>query len=119
MMDSVFLTLQNAKQKKHKIRSTLKPVFMRVCRPFLTIKKHKTYQAYIGGEDFDLHRAGDKHIILVCNVQRCPQRMYFIDGRRNIRNFAVISVYSVQQKQSKYKDDSIGSRAFAESRFIF
>ena len=119
MMDLVFFKPEKQTQKNHKIRSTLKSLFMRVSRPFLTKKKCKTYQTYIGGEDFGLHRAGNKHVIIVCDVQRRPQRMYCFDERRDVRSATVISVNSVQQKQSQYKDDSVRSRTFAESRFRF
>ena len=78
-----------------RLKSMLKPF----PRHFREDENAEIRQAYIGGEDFGLHRAGDKHIILVCNVQRCPQRMYCFDGRRNIRTATVIPIHTVQQKR--------------------
>ena len=83
-----------------KIFMAIKPVFKRFSRLFEKGENAKIRQEYIGGEDFGLHRAGNKHVIIVCDVQRRPQRMYCFDERRNGRNAAVISVNSVQQKRS-------------------
>ena len=119
MKISGFLRQHKYRKNESKIFMMQNPVFMRVERSFLTRKKPQIRQAYIGGEDFGFHRAGNKHIILVCDVQRRPQRMYCFDERRDVRSATVISVNSVQQKQSQYKDDSVRSRTFAESRFRF
>lgn len=98
-MDLEFFAYKNRKHKSHKIRSTLNPLFMRVLRRFFTIKNNEIYQEYIGGADFGLHRAGNKHIILVCNVQRRPKRMYVFDSCRNAENVTVLPIHSIQQKQ--------------------
>lgn len=99
MKISGFLRQHKYRKNESKIFMMQNPVFMRVDRSFLTRKKPQIRQAYIGGEDFGFHRAGNKHIILVCDVQRRPQRMYCFDRRRNITNVTVIPLYTVKQKR--------------------
>lgn len=99
MKISVFFRSHKRVSDNAKIFMALKPVFKRFSRLFEKGKNAKIRQEYIGGEDFGLHRAGNKHVILVCDVQRRPQRMYCFDGRRNVRTATVVSVNSVQQKR--------------------
>ena len=94
-----FLVPYKKNIKDEKIFMVPNPVTMRFLRRFLKSENRKIRQAYIGGEDFGVHRAGNKHIILVCDVQRRPQRMYCFDRRRNITNVTVIPLYTVKQKR--------------------
>ena len=95
-----FLVPYKKNIKDEKIFMVPNPVTMRFSRRFLKSENRKIRQAYIGGEDFGLHRAGIKHIIAVCNVQRCPQRMYCFDKHRNYRPVAIIPVHTIQQKRN-------------------
>ena len=75
MMALVLFNQKSKGYKKHKIRSTPNPLFMRFINGFFTKKIVGIYQEYIGGEGFGLHRAGNKYFITLCDVQRCSQRM--------------------------------------------
>ena len=78
-----------------KIFMVLKSMLVPFPRRFDEIKNPKIRQEYIGGEDFGLHRAGNKHIVTIRNVQRCPHKMYRFDRRRNIRIITVIPLHTV------------------------
>ena len=94
-----FFNVHKKRENDEKIFMMLKSMVKPVPRRFLEAENTKICQAYIGGEDFGFHRAGNKHTVPVCHVQRCTEFLPRTYPRRNFRIITVIPLHTIQQKR--------------------
>ena len=95
-----FLNNNAKRANDEKIFMMLKSMVKPVSRHFSEPQNTEIRQAYIGGEDFGVHRAGNKHSVPVCHVQRCTGFLPRTYPRRNIRIDTVIPLHTVQHKRA-------------------